>query len=112
MGLTGGISDIHTLYDCLAAINTGLTDDSILDVYSDVRIKKWKEIIDPTSRANFRRLWAEDAIPERERYFEILKKMGENAGKEKTPEEKERDTAVSRVIMEFLIVRKVLMWLW
>jgi hypothetical protein len=57
------------------AIQNGLTTDKILDKYSEIRIKKWAEIIDPVSRANFRRLWAEDAIPERLAFFEMCKKM-------------------------------------
>lgn len=57
------------------AMQKGLADDSILDKYSEVRIKKWKEMIDPVSRANFRRIWAEDAIPERNEFFEMCKKM-------------------------------------
>jgi hypothetical protein len=75
MGLTGGFADITSLYDCLMAIQTGLTTDKILDKYSEIRIKKWAEIIDPVSRGNFRRLWAEDAIPERLAFFEMCKKM-------------------------------------
>jgi hypothetical protein len=75
MGLTGGFADITSLYDCLMAIQNGLTTDKILDKYSEIRIKKWAEIIDPVSRANFRRLWAEDAIPERLAFFEMCKKM-------------------------------------
>lgn len=64
-----------SLYDCLMAMQSGLADDSILDKYSEVRIKKWKEMIDPISRANFRRIWAEDAKGEREEFFEMCKKM-------------------------------------
>ncbi|KAE9366728.1 FAD/NAD(P)-binding domain-containing protein [Stipitochalara longipes BDJ] len=75
MGLTGGFADITSLYDCLMAMQNGLTTDKILDKYSEIRIKKWAEIIDPVSRGNFRRLWAEDAIPERLAFFEMCKKM-------------------------------------
>lgn len=75
MGLTGGFGDITSLYDCLMAIQNGLTTDKILDKYSEIRIKKWAEIIDPISRANFRRLWAEDASLERLAFFEMCKKM-------------------------------------
>lgn len=78
LGLTGGIADVTSLYDCLMAIQNGLTDDSILDKYSEVRIKKWKELIDPISRANFRRLWAEDAIPEKEAFFAMCKETETN----------------------------------
>ncbi|RDL31769.1 uncharacterized protein BP5553_09171 [Venustampulla echinocandica] len=75
MGLTGGFADITSLYDCLIAMHNGLTDDSILDKYSEVRINKWKKIIDPSSRANFLRLWNEDAVPEREAFFAMCDKM-------------------------------------
>jgi hypothetical protein len=66
---------VTSLYDCLMAMQSGLADDTILDKYSQVRIKKWKEMIDPVSRANFRRIWAEDAKAEREEFFEMCKKM-------------------------------------
>ena len=49
-----------SLYDCLIAMQDGLTDDSILDKYSEVRRKKWQDLIDPISRANFRRIWDKD----------------------------------------------------
>lgn len=75
MGLTGGIADITTLFDSLLALHNGLTDDSILDAYSEVRIKKWKEIINPTSVANFRRLWDEEVADERKEFFERCKAM-------------------------------------
>jgi hypothetical protein len=55
------------------AIQNGLATDKILDKYSETRMKKWAEIIDPVSRANFRRLWAEDAIPESLAFFEMCK---------------------------------------
>ncbi|ORY15886.1 hypothetical protein BCR34DRAFT_477258 [Clohesyomyces aquaticus] len=60
MGLTGGICDIGSLYDCLVAMHEGKTDDSILDVYDEVRRQKWKEIIDPFSSDNIRRLFDQD----------------------------------------------------
>ncbi|KAK7710540.1 hypothetical protein SLS57_008307 [Botryosphaeria dothidea] len=63
LGLTGGIVDVGGLYDCLAGIHDGLADESILDVYSDVRRAKWTDIIDPISSENIRRLFAQD--PER-----------------------------------------------
>lgn len=64
-----------SLYDCLMAIQDGLADESILDKYSEVRRKKWQEMIDPISRANFLRLWHEDAIPERKEFFAMCEKM-------------------------------------
>lgn len=62
MGLTGGLVDAGNLFDCLYGIATGQADDSILDKYSDVRIKAYKEVIDPISSSNIRRLW--DSSPE------------------------------------------------
>ena len=38
-------------------IYSGQADDGILDKYSEIRIKKYKEIIDPISSGNIRRLW-------------------------------------------------------
>lgn len=78
MGLTGGFADVGSLYDCLVGMHQGLADDKILDKYSDIRIKLWREMIDPISRANFRRLWCEEAIPERDQFFE----MCQNASKD------------------------------
>ena len=54
LGLNGGIADVGSLYDCLKAIHDGVADESILDVYSDVRIKKWKTIVDPQSQSTIR----------------------------------------------------------
>ena len=78
MGLTGGFADVGSLYDCLKGINEGLLEEDILDKYSDIRIKIWKEMIDPISRGNFKRLWAQEAIPEREQFF----KMCDDASKD------------------------------
>ncbi|KAL1623970.1 hypothetical protein SLS56_008022 [Neofusicoccum ribis] len=63
LGLTGGIVDVGGLYDCLAGIHDGRADESILDVYSDVRRAKWTDIIDVVSSENIRRLFGQD--PER-----------------------------------------------
>lgn len=62
MGLTGGLVDAGNLFDCLYGLATDQADDSILDKYSDIRIKAYKEVIDPISSANIRRLW--DPSPE------------------------------------------------
>ncbi|KAI8624194.1 FAD binding domain-containing protein [Xylariaceae sp. FL1651] len=56
MGITGGFVDVGGLYDCLAGIWDGKADESILDLYSEKRIEKWKTVIDPVSRDNFRRV--------------------------------------------------------
>ncbi|KAI1867487.1 hypothetical protein JX265_007289 [Neoarthrinium moseri] len=55
-GITGGFVDVGGLYECLAGIWDGKADESILDIYSEKRIEKWKTIIDPVSQDNFRRV--------------------------------------------------------
>jgi len=75
MGLTGGLADVGSLFDCLMAIQNGLTDDSILDKYSEVRIAKWKEMIDPMSRANFRRIWDKEMEEDRDQFFDFCRKL-------------------------------------
>lgn len=66
LGLTGGIVDAGSLFDALMGIHLGLADDRILDKYSEVRRKIWKDVIDPASRENFRRLREQDANTARE----------------------------------------------
>lgn len=48
------------LYDCLAGIHDGQADESILDVYSDVRRRMWTDVIDVVSSDNIRRLFGQD----------------------------------------------------
>ncbi|KAB2569961.1 FAD-dependent monooxygenase terC, partial [Lasiodiplodia theobromae] len=60
LGLTGGIVDVGGLYDCLAGIHDGQADESILDVYSDVRRRMWTDVIDGVSSDNIRRLFGQD----------------------------------------------------
>ena len=57
LGLTSGICDVGGLYECLAGINKGVADDSILDKYSEIRREKYLTIVDPISSSNFKRLW-------------------------------------------------------
>ncbi|OJJ86474.1 FAD-dependent oxidoreductase [Aspergillus glaucus CBS 516.65] len=66
LGLTGGIADAGSLFDALMGIHLGLSDDSILDKYSEVRRKTWSDVIDPASRENFRRLHEQEANNARE----------------------------------------------
>ncbi|KXX73490.1 Para-nitrophenol 4-monooxygenase [Madurella mycetomatis] len=76
LGITGGFVDIGGLYDCLAGIWDGKADDSILELYSEKRIEKWKTIINPISSENFRRV--SDKEPqtrfERDEFLQLLKK--------------------------------------
>ncbi|KAB5525534.1 FAD binding domain-containing protein [Coniochaeta sp. 2T2.1] len=60
LGITGGFVDVGGLFDCLAGIYDGKADESILDLYSKIRMEKWKTIIDPISQENFRRVHDSD----------------------------------------------------
>ncbi len=60
MGLTGGIADIGSLYDCLVGIYQSKADDSILDKYDEVRRRIYNEIINPVSSSNIVRLFGQD----------------------------------------------------
>jgi len=71
MGLTGGFADVGSLYDCFTGIHTDELDESILDKYSDERIKIWREMIDPMSRANFHRLWDPECVKDRDEFFKM-----------------------------------------
>ncbi|KAL6252577.1 hypothetical protein RBB50_000296 [Rhinocladiella similis] len=56
LGLTGGLADVDSLFDCLMGIHTGQADDSILDKYDEVRRDMWHKFIDVVSSDNIRRL--------------------------------------------------------
>ncbi|KAK5134475.1 hypothetical protein LTR08_006392 [Meristemomyces frigidus] len=73
MGLTGGFADVGGLYDCMYGIYAGRTDDSILDKYDEVRRKKFREVIDPISCSNLRRLWNPEAI-EQDDFIQMVKR--------------------------------------
>ena len=85
LGLTGGIADVGSLFDCLIGIHKGLADDSILDKYAEIRRKIYVETIDPLSRENFRRLWDQDpdTAAEKDPLFQLCHKA-------------EKDEALSR----------------
>lgn len=48
------------LYDCLVGIYDNAATPDILDIYSEVRRKKFTDIVDPISSENIRRLFAQD----------------------------------------------------
>jgi hypothetical protein len=48
-------------------IQAGRCDESVLEEYSQVRIQKWKEVIDPMSRKNFDWIWNPSEEAERNR---------------------------------------------
>ncbi|KAJ4389345.1 hypothetical protein N0V93_006812 [Gnomoniopsis smithogilvyi] len=56
LGLLGGIVDVDCLFDSLRGVHCGKTDQRILKIYSDVRIQKYQEIVNPVSTANLKRL--------------------------------------------------------
>lgn len=76
LGITGGFVDVGGLYECLAGIWDGVADESILDLYSEKRIEKWRTIIDPISSSNFRRVSDKDPATrfERDEFMQELKK--------------------------------------
>lgn len=76
LGITGGFVDCGGLYDCLAGIWDGKADESILDLYSEKRIEKWKTVIDPISSENFRRVSDSDPATryERDDFMQLLTK--------------------------------------
>ncbi|KAJ3495345.1 hypothetical protein NLG97_g3459 [Lecanicillium saksenae] len=61
LGLNGGIADVGSLRDCLVAIHEEKANDSILDIYSEVRRDKWKNIIDPMSQSTLRMVFSDPA---------------------------------------------------
>jgi hypothetical protein len=75
LGLTGGIADVGSLYDAFVAMKDGKADESILDKYSEIRIKKWQEIINPMSRANFKRVCRDEPDEEAQKFWDLCKKM-------------------------------------
>ncbi|KEF59448.1 uncharacterized protein A1O9_04292 [Exophiala aquamarina CBS 119918] len=80
LGLTGGLADIESLYDCLIGIHEGKAQDSILDKYDEVRREMWHKFIDPISSENLRRLNGQD--PEKARENDSLLQMLERASRD------------------------------
>jgi hypothetical protein len=78
LGLTGGFADVGSLYDCFTGIHTDELDESILDKYSEERMKIWREMIDPMSRANFHRLWDPSCVEERDEWFKICEQASDD----------------------------------
>lgn len=77
MGLTGGIADVGSLYDCLVGIHTGQAGDDILDKYDEIRRQIWRDIINPISSSNMRRLIDLDAdrAIEQDAFLRLLKRI-------------------------------------
>ncbi|ORY10104.1 hypothetical protein BCR34DRAFT_539919 [Clohesyomyces aquaticus] len=78
LGLTGGFADVGSLYDCFLGIHEDQLDEDILDKYSEVRIKIWKDMIDPMSRANFHRLWDPTMDKDREEFWKMCEQASDD----------------------------------
>jgi hypothetical protein len=78
LGLTGGFADVGSLYDCLMGIHQDELDEDILDKYSEVRIRIWREMIDPMSRENFHRLWDPAYAEKRDEFFKLCEKSNDD----------------------------------
>lgn len=77
LGITGGFVDVGGLADCFIGINEGLADESILDLYSEKRMEKWRTVTDPISQGNFRRIGhTEDpsSLGQTDEFMQLLKK--------------------------------------
>lgn len=74
LGLTSGLADIGSLYDCLAGVYTGEADDSILTLYSDIRRKLFLDMVDRFTQENFRRVFGQyaDRVLERDSVLKNL----------------------------------------
>ncbi|KAK3314364.1 hypothetical protein B0H66DRAFT_523868 [Apodospora peruviana] len=87
LGLTGGIADVGSLYDCFVGIHIGRADQTILDVYDEQRRRIWHDIINPNSSENMRRLFEyddPDEAVEKDPFFKMLKDMETKAAAAKT----------------------------
>lgn len=76
LGLTGGVVDVQGLYECLLGIYHGRADAGILDLYSDVRRRKYQEIVDPISSSNLRRMFTAEPtkILKTDEFLQMCKK--------------------------------------
>ncbi|KAK5172092.1 uncharacterized protein LTR77_003730 [Saxophila tyrrhenica] len=76
MGLTGGIADIAGLFQCLEGMYKGEADQEILTTWSDVQRQKYRDIINPISTGNIRRLFDQDPekVMEQDEFLITLKK--------------------------------------
>ncbi|OQV00570.1 FAD binding domain-containing protein [Cladophialophora immunda] len=76
LGLTGGIVDVGGLFDCLTGIYHGKADDSILDIYSEVRRQKYDEVINPISSSNIRLMFDSDpeTVLETNEFLQLAKR--------------------------------------
>ena len=58
MGLNGAVADASSLSDCLVAILQGKASDDILDKYSEIRLQKFKTVVDPQSQGMMKMIFS------------------------------------------------------
>ncbi|KAJ9494711.1 hypothetical protein H2202_009787 [Exophiala xenobiotica] len=77
LGLTGGLTDVGGLYDCMIGVYEGKADESILDKYSEMRRHKFHTVTDPISTENIKRLFDQDPdkAMETDEFLKLLKSM-------------------------------------
>lgn len=90
--MNGGLADIGSLYDCLVAIHEGSADDSILEVYSNIRRDKWFQFVDPQSRFTMEMIFSDPNKLQDHPFYKISQLMKKN------PEEARRNAPVSFVL--------------
>ena len=76
-GLMGGLYDSFLLSEALAAVVKGITDDRILDRYSEERRKVFDEVTSPVSTESFRLVFNSD---DEQRFANDLKRLKERVG--------------------------------
>ncbi|KAL2075388.1 hypothetical protein VTL71DRAFT_331 [Oculimacula yallundae] len=88
LGLTGGLTDVGGLYQCLSGINQGKCDESILDKYAEIR-RNIYDMIDIVSSANFERVSSKD--PDRtareDPFFQLVEQANEDPAVKKKMDE-------------------------
>ncbi len=80
IGLTGGIADVGSLADCIIGVASGKASLDILDKYDEVRMRIYKNIIDPLSTVNMNRMSMDGETAMEEDDF---LKSAERAGKDR-----------------------------
>lgn len=83
LGLTGGIVDVGGLVDCLVGVHEGKANDSILDIYSQVRREKYLQFIDPVSSSDLVRMYDSDpnSLVGRDEFLRAMNAAGNDPDK-------------------------------
>ena len=83
LGLTSGLFDTFVLYDALAAVVKGTTDDSVLDQYSDERRRTFLEIASPRASANKKMIYHVSDPVEKEQQVARLRALAADEDKQR-----------------------------